>query len=214
MTLQLPGEAKFSIGTTDNTAAAAQSKVDMSLDDIIKSRRTESKSTNQRSTGRRGNIKKPTTSLKEAAKKSAQNQAKGTQRASRQAKTNFRRGMRSSKSATKMEVEKEVRKETKKNPVNRGPGRRTAPRGEVGRRKMTLRPPTKKVIKAAVSAMTSAGFKVPDGMKVVISVEKNEPGSQGKVGNKDVVSNHPNASKGGRLWGRDLKNRNKSNNKK
>jgi len=110
-----------------------------------------------------------------------------------------------------MEVEKEIKRYRD----------RTSLRGRKGilkDRTMTKRPvrkprpPTKKAIKAAVSAMTSAGFKVPEGMKVVINLEKDVgktmPNKTVPFGRKNTNNkpnkndDHPNRNNGGRLWGK------------
>lgn len=203
--LELPAEAKFSIGTT---SAPVMSKVDMSLDDIMKSRRDEAKTSNLRNTRHKVDPKK----LIENAAKNSGKRRVGVRRASKDAATANRRGLRDSKAPTKMEVEKEVKKEMKKT-VKFGAGanrkrNELAERG--GRKKMTprgrARPPTQKAIKAAVSAMTNAGFKVPEGMKVVISVEKEPGATQVSGNNKPDKNSNPNANKGGRLWNNGNKN--------
>ena len=102
-----------------------------------------------------------------------------------------------------MEVEKEIRKKP-----TTGRGRKGALKGRAltTRRAVRPRPPTKKAIKAAVSAMTNAGFSVPDGMKVVINLEKDDSKPKQKSNANDKrksnKGDHPNKNNGGRLWGK------------
>lgn len=132
-----------------------------------------------------------------------------------------------------MEVEQEIKKENDKDRASNR-GRKGILRNRTGtmtKRPFKPRPPTKKAIKAAVTAMTSAGFKVPDGMKVVINLEKegrdtSKLAPSGKKNNSNNNNNinrrnnnngnnkggsqqknqsnrdHPNKSNGGRLWGK------------
>jgi len=203
MSLLIPGEAKFSMGVSSTTVSSSsgQEKIDMSLDDLIKSRRDESKKAPRRSTRRRTDPKKPTTSLRNAAQ-NTNRRAEGSRRAKKSAATNFRRGMRDTKAPTKMEVEKEIKKQNGTVKFKKGALK--------SKRPIKPRPPTRKAIKAAVSAMSSAGFKVPDGMRVVINLEKESKPlnntkknmGMGKGTKKPTNNEHPNKSNGGRLWGK------------
>lgn len=179
MSLISAADAKFSIGSTTSSSNAV-SKVDMSLDDIMKSRREQQGSsktttTNRRSSSRRKAIdsKRLAATIKDAALNSNKRR-QGSRLASKEANLNARRGIRGSKSATKPEVERAIQKEMKKNKKNTSINKKGVGTG-VGPR---AKPPTRKAIAAAVTAMTGAGFRVPDGMKVVISVEKDESGSR------------------------------------
>lgn len=206
MSLLIPGEAKFSMGISPNvvTATTGQEKIDMSLDDLIKSRRQESKGPGlRRSSRRRADPKKPMSTLRQAAQKSNR-RVEASRQAKRRAASAHRRGLRDSKSATQMEVEKEVNRATDK-PNARGRRNGLKNRALANRRPIKPRPPTKKALKAAVSAMTEAGFTVPDGMKVVINLEKDgsKSATTGKKGTKKLTNgDHPNKNNGGRLWGK------------
>lgn len=167
MSLILPTDAKFNVGTSGTDTV---SKVDMSLDDIMKSRREQAKSTNRRA-ARRTDPKKNSSTPKTAAQNSNKRR-QGARRASKDAAVNSRRGIRTSRAPTKMEIDQEMKKETKK-PAAKTARKKTI-RFQENSKPVRARPPTKKAIQAAVTAMTGAGFKVPDGMKVVISVEKDE----------------------------------------
>mmetsp|Transcript_30515 Transcript_30515/g.46228 ORF Transcript_30515/g.46228 Transcript_30515/m.46228 type:complete len:229 (-) Transcript_30515:724-1410(-) len=179
--LGVPDGSGFTIGTSSNIASActgASSSMDVSLDDMIKQRRT--KSTNNR-------------------KASAVDKTVGRGRAKRQAAANARRGISDSKKPSKMEVDKEVKRETRRTARNAKnkpqPGRK--PKSEAviktkakqdKKRKQenkkkgsgdlaipptwiggTRRPPSKKAVTAAVEAMKDSGFTVPKGMQMVIS---------------------------------------------
>jgi len=212
MSLLIPGEAKFSMGVSPNvvTATPGQDKIDMSLDDLIKSRRDELKATpRHRSTRRRDDPKKSMSTLRQAAQNSSR-RVEGSRQAKRQAASSFRRGMRDSKAPTKMEVDKEIKKSTEKGKL-RKKSLLLKSRGLTNKRAVRPRPPTKKAVKAAVYAMSDAGFKVPDGMKVVINLEKDESKSattvkrnnnRGPVSKKRANGNNPNRNNGGRLWGK------------
>lgn len=104
----------------------------------------------------------------------------------RSAVTNYKRGLRKTNKATKTEVANEKKKTAGGGSRPSGirvSNRRSRLRGSTSSKRSstrvtkngalkTPRPPTKKAIKAAVSAMSNVGFKVPDGHKVVISVQK------------------------------------------
>ena len=121
-----------------------------------------------------------------------------TTRARRKAKQDARRGInRDSSKPTPMQIETEVKKQQVKTaaaqkgktratkklpPKQRAEERRkqretnkmvSQARKEEAKKKKTIssvpRPPPKRAIKAAVSAMEGAGFTVPDGMQMVIS---------------------------------------------
>ena len=177
---------------------------DLLTDDLIKTRRQESKvPARRRSTRRRPDPKKPMSTLRQAAQKSNR-RVEASRQAKRRAASAHRRGLRDSKSATKMEVENEITKATDKAKFR---GRRNGLRNRALANKRPIKPrlPTKKALKAAVSAMTEAGFTVPDGMKVVINFEKDDSKSaiSGKKGSKKLTNaDHPNKNNGGRLWGR------------
>jgi len=203
MSLLIPGEAKFSMGVSSTTvsSSAGQDKIDMSLDDLIKSRRDESKKTPRRSTRRRNDPKKPSSSVRKAAQNSNR-RTEGARKANKNAATNFRRGLRNTKSPTKMEVEKEIKNQKKTVQFKKGALK--------SKRSVKPKAPTKKAIKAAVSAMSNAGFKVPDGMKVVINFEK-EPrpsnttkkiSGKGNGSKRQTKNDNPNKNNGGRLWGK------------
>mmetsp|Transcript_53390 Transcript_53390/g.64352 ORF Transcript_53390/g.64352 Transcript_53390/m.64352 type:complete len:187 (+) Transcript_53390:182-742(+) len=162
MTLTLPDNPTFSVGTSATTTGAA-AKVDMSLDDIIKSRREETKSapnSNDRKKGPRRSVRQ-----RNKGPNTAQTSL-GRSVANRQARTNNRRGLRQSRRPTSRETTSEIKRKQKndsKRPVKR-----------------TARPPPQKAVRAAVTAMNNAGFKVPQGMKVVINFEPKTPPPQPK----------------------------------
>jgi len=221
MSLLIPGEAKFSMGVSPTTlTASGQEKIDMSLDDLIKSRRGDAKKASRRSDRqadrgsdrrpvrrserRRSDPKKPLSTLQKAAQNSSR-RSDGVRKASRRAATNFRRGMRENKAPTQMEVDTEIRKEQNRTTQR---GRKQILRGRnLSSRLRTPRPPTKKAIKAAVSAMTGAGFAIPDGMKIVINLEEDKSTlperkntNRGNAPRTQTNRDHPNKNNGGRLW--------------
>mmetsp|Transcript_10353 Transcript_10353/g.28488 ORF Transcript_10353/g.28488 Transcript_10353/m.28488 type:complete len:233 (-) Transcript_10353:200-898(-) len=181
MTLMGVPQAAFSVGTSSTTKNA---DVEMSLDDMIKSRRQEQ----QKST--RAAAKKPATAVRSIA----------TGRAKRAAAVNARRGIASSATPKKADVKREIARQEKKTvkakqinqkkasggrvkvPTNSRKAKKDAGKGAASANAVFVRPPTKKAIKAAVSAMEGAGYQVPNGMQVVVSLApKDIPAKQNQT---------------------------------
>lgn len=110
--------------------------------------------------------------------------AAGGARAKRAAATAARRGMADTNKPNAMEVEKEVYRQsrrttaTKERQVQKASGGRLPPKAKPRneRKKDAVTPavfggrtPSKKAIEAAVHGMESSGFKVPQGMQVIIT---------------------------------------------
>jgi len=192
---------------------------------MIKSRRESARS----STSRRPAARKPT----------AADKAAGRQRATRTAKINARRGIQQNAEGkpSAMEIEREVYRQTRMNNTpakgKNGPRSRKDSAAQVKARKTdkkkkqqqqqkgavpptwvagTRRPPSKKAVSAAVHAMTDAGFKVPQGMQMVISfapapdtkppANQKKGGQQNKGGPKGGQNKGGNANKGKQNKGR------------
>jgi hypothetical protein len=149
-------------------------------DDMIKNRRQQDK--------------KP----KKAAPKAVTNADKsvGTSKAKRKAALDARRGISKSSKPTKAQIDEEIKKQVqkkaavqskKRNPVFDSPpvkaeqrrqkreaarsGAATIVSGSGKSQRVTTigRPPSKKAIRAAMTAMEAVGFKIPEGCKMVIS---------------------------------------------
>lgn len=166
----------FSIGSSSTLATAAKgiqnagSRVDMSLDDLISSRRKESRRTNPK---RKVNVSE--TSKNIVAK------SIGKSKAQRQAQVNGRR-LNSQRNAKpkQADIDKEVKRQTVKENANKSNSMRVR---NGSRRRVVLpnlaakqtkrnvvpRTPTKKAVSAAVQAMANNGFRPPEGMQMVIS---------------------------------------------
>jgi len=196
----------FSVGTSSTTAAATgESRMDMSLDDLIKQNRdapapaqgTDNDKNNR--ARRRSDPKAQTRRVSERNKATAQQRSIGQTKAKRQADINARRQSQSPQKSnnndqsnnnkrtggnrrksnnkpTQMEVEREV---------NRAKNRKSlqTPAQKQGD---VAKPPTKKAVTAAVRAMKDAGFDPPKGMQVVISFQP-----------KPAASNNNNNRQGG-----------------
>jgi hypothetical protein len=171
MTLMVPGEGPFSIGSSKPDTMSK------SLDDMIKDRRKE-----QQQASKKG-AKKPATSDRTVA----------AGRAKRAAAVKARRGLSQTKAPNQMEIEREVYRQSRKTAAAKERGEKKATQGRLpansstrrvaGRKKgndakpsgtppasFGGRTPSKKAVTAAVQAMEGAGFKVPDGMQVVIAL--------------------------------------------
>ena len=112
-----------------------------------------------------------------------------------------KRGPRSRKeSAAQVKARKLSRNEKKKKAQKQGTAAAPPPTWIAG----TKRPPSKKAVNAAVNAMQGAGFKVPQGMQMVISFapapNNKPPANQKKGGHKggqqNKSQNRGNANKG------------------
>jgi hypothetical protein len=110
-----------------------------------------------------------------------------TGRAKRTAAVNARRGMTESKKPQAMEIEREVYRQsrttqkTKENQQQKATGGRLAPNASANRRAKkeapiaaakgaNRRPPSKKIVQVGIKAMKTAGYEVPEGQKLVISL--------------------------------------------
>eukprot|EP00541_Cyclophora_tenuis_P006264 CAMPEP_0116550388 /NCGR_PEP_ID=MMETSP0397-20121206/5401_1 /TAXON_ID=216820 /ORGANISM="Cyclophora tenuis, Strain ECT3854" /LENGTH=243 /DNA_ID=CAMNT_0004075217 /DNA_START=41 /DNA_END=772 /DNA_ORIENTATION=+ len=229
--LGVPEGTGFSIGTSSSIVPQnGTTSVDMSLDDMIKSRRRSQRTT------------------KSSKSASPADKAIGRSKANRQAKLNAKRGLRTDSKATSMEIEKEVYRQSRKSPTNRTPtnnnssstnnknrrsrrvaDQRVKAKNETKKQQQktknngnnkndpavppawiggTRRPPSKKAITAAVSAMQGAGFKVPKGMQMVISFAP--------APNEDPTKNNPepkkNAKKGNAKTNNNNNNKGNNNN--
>jgi uncharacterized membrane protein YgcG len=141
-------------------------------------------------------------------KASTSDRAVGGARAKRAAATAARRGMTDTNKPNAMEVEKEVYRQSRRTAATKekqeqkvSAGRlqpKAKPRNERKKDAGTLavfggRTPSKKAIEAAVNGMQAAGFKVPQGMQVIITfVPAPEP-----PGRKPAAKKNPPA-KGGK----------------
>uniref|UniRef100_A0A7S2W4X4 Uncharacterized protein n=1 Tax=Eucampia antarctica TaxID=49252 RepID=A0A7S2W4X4_9STRA len=204
MSVQLP-TAAFSVGLSSNTVTmATESRIDMSLEEIIESRRkTEAKKSKDKSDDKKskhtprapiksktvGNKSKPTT---------AQNTG-GRNQVNRKAKTAARRGISKTYKPNSADVEREVYRQQRRAPGARpnqntqsetGQRRRRQPppanqngKTEADRKvkKRNAAPPPKKAVNAAIKAMSNAGYKVPNGMKMVISFAPEEKAKRHNV---------------------------------
>lgn len=199
MTLIVPAGGTFSIGSS---GGGGQSGMNMSLDDVIASRRKETVAAS-----RRGGRTRVSTADRTVA----------SGRAKRAAAVNARRNLTTTKKPTKMEIEKEVKtqnartQKAKANQEKKKAGGRVAATGgrtrraaarEAGHRRATAaknvkqtktkqaavqigqgRPPSKKAVNAAVQAFKANGFQIPQGTQMVIRFESASdttpaPGSQ------------------------------------
>jgi len=170
MSIAVP-TVRFSIGSSTATTAPMKSKslVDMSLDDLIKARRTEDKTTNKsaQESKKADTLKKKRVSIKSAAnakskKPTAAQKSIGTSKAKRGANTAARRGISPSPQPTAMQIEKEVKRQLR----NEGTRQSTRIRDNTNR---NVEGPPKNAIDAALKAMTKFGYKPPQGMRIVIS---------------------------------------------
>jgi len=172
---------RFSIGSSTANAAPVETKslVDMSLDDLIKARRSEDKDSLQK---KRVSIKAPASAK---SKKPTQAQKSvGISKAKRGANTAARRGLSPTPKPTPMQMVEEVNRQRRNGfgaTSNNRQGTRQSNRirtnvnhkpsednkGNNGNRN-NIAPP-KSAEDAALQAMTKFGFKAPDGMKIVIS---------------------------------------------
>lgn len=223
--LGVPTGAGFAIGTSLSIAAptpgAGGNSMDMSLDEMIKTRR----STRVRTTS--------------TADKTV---AKG--RAKRTAGANARRGLvatdKPSAKAIEKEVVRQAKRKPKAKPAEPQKGRKARSEADIKMKNKqtqkekaskkksaepymppawiggTRRPPSKKAITAAVDAMTDSGFKVPRGMQMVISfapapnqnpTPKTQPNPKGKNNSNNSNSNNNKGRKGANT----PKNNNKTN---
>jgi len=164
-----------------------QSRVDMSLDDLIKVSRKQSGSSEAAVNRRRKNIKsdkkddKPTTVQTSIAQTKARRDA--AYRTARREGADGSAGTR--KKATLMDIDKEVDRVRKNKSLQQVPQRKQQPlRGRPRRAPTTpaattttpeaFQAPTKKAVSAAVQAMKEFGFQPPKGMDVVISFAPKE----------------------------------------
>uniref|UniRef100_A0A7S0C2Y5 Uncharacterized protein n=2 Tax=Proboscia inermis TaxID=420281 RepID=A0A7S0C2Y5_9STRA len=165
----------FSIGSSSTLATAAKgiqnagSRVDMSLDDLISSRRKDSRRTNPK---RKVNVSE--TSKNIVAK------SIGKSKAQRQAQVNGRRKNQRNAKPKQADIDKEVKRQTVKENANKSNSMRVR---NGSRRRVVLpnlaakqtkrnavpRTPTNKAVSAAVQAMANNGFRPPEGMQMVIS---------------------------------------------
>lgn len=185
--------------------------MDMSLDDMIKSRRTSAAS-------------KP--SATRTATVADRQVAKG--KAKRAAAANARRGLATTAQPSAQEIEKEVYRQTrratsstkKQHDQQIQKGRKPRSQADIktkarNEKKMdpkkqidnsipptwiggTRRPPSKKAVTAAVEAMQKSGFKVPKGMQMVISfapAPNHDPTVNNDFGNSKKPNNNNNAKK-------------------
>mmetsp|Transcript_17342 Transcript_17342/g.24365 ORF Transcript_17342/g.24365 Transcript_17342/m.24365 type:complete len:258 (+) Transcript_17342:168-941(+) len=255
MVLQVPAVPTFSMGSSAPPAAGSESKVDMSLDEMIKQRRKEQQSKSRKGAAGRA----PSTA----------DRVTGANKAKRAAAVKARRGMPSAGTKTggtnnkttttknkpkpsAMDVEREVYRQSRKTAKSKesslrkkSGGRLPPSKDSLGRRQSqrvsetrgktvaqqkqrneqskqvgnaiytwtqgTRRPPSRKAVNAAVDAMQGAGFKVPQGMQMVISFAPAPEGkspppqlNKGKNGNnnnnkgKTNNRNRNNNNRGGR----------------
>jgi len=184
----------FSIGSSTATTDQLKSKslVDMSLDDLIKARRTEDKTANKsaQESKKKDALKQKRVSIKSPAntksKKPTQAQKSvGMSKAKRGANTAARRGISPTPQPTAMQIEKEVKRQQRNGPGattpqnRRGTRQSTRIRASDNRQPLSdkktnkgnrdFEAPPKKAVDAALKAMTKFGYKPPVGMKVVIS---------------------------------------------
>lgn len=179
MSLAAP-TVRFSIGSSTSVAAPMESKslVDMSLDDLIKARRTEDKDVLQK---KRAPIKSPANSKNK--KQTQAQKSVGISKANRGANTAARRGLSPNPRPTPMQIEKEVNRQQRNGSganSNNRQGTRQSNRISAKANRKTLTDnkghgnqnrsaPPKNAVDAALKAMTAFGYKPPDGMKIVIS---------------------------------------------
>ena len=167
----------------------------------------DSQSNLRRST--RTSVKQNPTSNR--SKPTAVQKASGRNQANRKAKTNAKRGITKTTKPNSVDVDKEIyrlqrktsgRKNNQTRNVNAENGdsrRRKFPtysksngKTEADRKvkantvKKPRNPPPKKAVNAAVKAMTNAGYKVPEGLKMVITFE---PDAQKKKNNRSQKRN-------------------------
>mmetsp|Transcript_23879 Transcript_23879/g.39477 ORF Transcript_23879/g.39477 Transcript_23879/m.39477 type:complete len:280 (-) Transcript_23879:996-1835(-) len=241
--LGVPDGAGFALGTSANIApSTGNNKMDMSLDDMIKTRRTSSR------------VKASTAKASTADKTVAKGRAK------RQAAANNRRGLAPTKKPSAMDIEKEVYRQTRRSTSSTKkqatqPGRKPRTQADLktkarqekkkagakkgGKKQQdeqhlpptwiggTRRPPSKKAVAAAVDAMTDSGFKVPRGMQMVISFapapnqdptigqRQNNNNSKPRGGNnapRGGNNNNNNNTKGKKQGGNSNNNSNNNNN--
>jgi hypothetical protein len=214
MSVQLPS-APFSIGTSSNTVKlATESRVDMSLDDIIKNRQKAEKKNKKDN-----DIRKKRTTRTSIKGKATNNNSKtitaqktgGRNQASRKAKTAAKRGLTNNSKPNSADVDREVYRQQRRAPGGRNNqnnqtqngqrrSRRPSQSNQNGKteadRKVKARntprqtnPPPQKAVSAAVKAMSNAGYKVPNGMKMVISFK---PEDKGKKRNANQNKNRKN----------------------
>jgi len=165
----------FSIGSNN---AAQESGMNMSLDEIIESRRKKEKKRTPLKTNPRSSVKKSVTAQTMIKNKLKRNNLVASNRGlrppqqsntttSRGTNSTIRRSVRNQDNHGKTQADRKVKAKLAilTNRVNR---------------------PSAKAMKAAVNAMTSAGYKVPKGMKMVITFESDSAqSSSGKnKGNK------------------------------
>ena len=118
-------------------------------------------------------------------KTAAVDKAVGAGRAKREAAIKARRGLAESKKPSAMEVEREVYRQSRQRASTKAKNEKKATNGRIapdstGRRARKKKEeetkavfgvqPSKKAVAAAVSAMKKEGFKIPEGMQVVITV--------------------------------------------
>jgi hypothetical protein len=206
----------------------SKSLMDMSLDDLIKARRTENKKSSSSDTKRTA-IKTKSPNPK-ANKPTPAQRSIGTNKAKRNANTKSNRGLntnnnggKASKSEISFEIDRQKRSSggsnnnndsNTTNTKNRRDARRrrnpadtkakaknvAAKKGGVtpkGKKSKAPKAPPKRAVNAAVKAMTGAGFKPPEGMKMVISFaptdangNNNNNNTQGGGGNNNNSNNN------------------------
>jgi len=146
-----------------------------------------------------------------AKKPSTADRSIATGRAKRDAAQRARRGISNSVKPTQAEVKKQVERQVKKStkaaqvalkkasngrikqPTNSRKGKKVEA-GEI--QAVTVRQPTKKAMKAAVTALKGAGYDVPQGMKVIFTLEPTkQQGNQTKKGNNNNNNNNGNGKK-------------------
>lgn len=161
----------FTIGSSSTLATVAKgiqnaaSKVDMSLDELISSRRKDNRRTN------------PKRKVKVSEKsKSIVARSIGQGKAKRQAQVNARRNSQKNTKPEQADINKEVNRQVSQDKANNSVRRRRNRRGVVvpnltakQTKQNSVKTPTKKAVSAAVKAMKENGFQPPEGMQMVIS---------------------------------------------
>lgn len=170
--MPLLGTPNFSLGSS---AAAGDSTMGKSLDEMIQDRRKEQKMELKRGP------KKATTADRSVA----------TAKAKREAANKARRGLATDSKPTKMDVEKEVKRQSQSTQVQKKKKEQKQTQGRIApdstgrsaakreKKKVAAkdppaavfggRVPPKKAIEAAIKGMEDAGFKIPAGHQMVMT---------------------------------------------